>query len=306
MCNKLVRQILTLSVLLGNAALYGQIGQQRPELCGKREFVPTPSNVLVTQEALIVSPPNSSTVVKTNFFGTIEQVCPIQSGRYLVFVQAPSGGSYEIIILNGKTGAVMDRFRTYNPVVSPDQHWMVYQAFYPRGSDPSDEYLLYDLSKNAAENTMPKPSWFTESMRGKVIYPVVADGTPFHNIGLPDEQRHGCLSGFFWSNDSTAVVFGDRLQDSSAIILVILNPTGTKTLIHRIAPREANGLGAFTDMEVNSETKVVQVRFNDFNTNEKKLMTLHWSNFEAAKLEVHKKLTPLMDTIIVPSLPKNN
>ena len=301
-------RVFTVAVLSCNAAIYGQITQQRPELCGTPEFMAVPSNLMATFETLIVTPPGSTTGVKTNFFGNVKQVCPIPSSRYLVFVMS-SVGSYEVIILNGKTGILVDKFEAYSPVVSPDQHWLVYRAFYSHTTQlpASEEYLLDDLTKDAAENTMPNPDWFTEGVRGKVIYPVVGDGKPFHHIGLPEEQTHSIRSdSFYWSKDSTAIIFADKVQDTLCIVLVTLDASGPKTRIHRLAGDVVKNLDSFRQMDVDSQSQSVQMRFNDFNTGEKKALTLRWSDFEAAKPEVHDKITPAVDAIMVPSRPKKN
>ena len=307
MTNHPLPRIFVAAILFGNAAIYGQISQERPELCGKREFVPIPSNIMATRDTLVVTPLHAATGVKTTFFGIVEQVCPIPSDRYLIFARAATGGSYEVMVLNGHTGALIDKFRAYNPVVSPNQHWVVYQAFYSRSSDSSDEYLLYDLTKSAVGNTMPNLSWSTEGIRGKVIYPVVADGKPFHNFGLSDEQRHGCLSdSFYWSSDSSAIVFADKVQDTESIVLVTLDQNGSKTFIHRVSSAEAKSLDYFRDMEVSADSQVVRMRFNDIISGEKKLLILHFADFEPAKLEFHPEIIPTVETIVVPYKGKEN
>lgn len=298
--------ILLTAALITSTNVYCQIPQEMHELCGKPDFVPVPSNVMAKKNNLIVRTHEPEAVVEISVNGKVEQVCPIASDRYLVFVLT-SVGAYEIVIVNSMSGALIDRFYSWGPVVSPDQHWLALRGFYPRMSEsPSEEYLLYDLTKNAAENTVPKPSWSTEGVRGRVIYPAVADGRPFHHIGLPEEQTHYIWSdSFYWSSDSTAFVFADKIQDTLSIVLATLDTGGWKTSIHPLAPDEVKNLEYFREMEVNPESQSIHMRFND-GTGERKLLALRWADFVPAKLEVHPEIVPIFETIIVPALPKLN
>ena len=96
-------------------------------------------------------------------------MCTLSNERLLVFIEASQGGSLEVLIFNTRTSAILERFRTFNPSVSPNGRWLIYQVFYAHPPDPSDEYVLYDLTKSPEENTMPdrKENW--EHIRGRVV-----------------------------------------------------------------------------------------------------------------------------------------
>ena len=52
--------------------------------------------------------------------------------------------------------AILDIFGARDPVVSPDRHWLVYRERYPtRVEVVWEQYLLYDLTKDAAYNAVP-------------------------------------------------------------------------------------------------------------------------------------------------------
>lgn len=293
--------ILGATVLALSCVLYGQITQDKPELCGKPDAVSVPRNIVASEFTLTVTLPGAATGVETTYLGRVVQVCPIASNRYLVFIDTLRS-SYQIIILNGETGAVVEKFLAYNPEVSPDQHWLVWRAFYAGMSQvpASEEYLLYDLTKDAAENTVPAPTVYTQHLRGRVIYPAVAEGRPFEHMDLPEKQQHSFYSNsFYWSSDGTAIVFADRVQGLMSIVLVVLDPRGPKTFVHRVTSGEVCAQGSkgnilqasimLSQAEVNANLRSVQMQFrsSDEGACSPGLLTLNWADFEPAALEDH-------------------
>ena len=122
-------------------------------------------------------------------------------------------------------------------MISPDQRWIACTKYYPRGTElpASDEYILYDLSKGPSENHVPALSSQYPEGVGKAIYPLGWKNEFADNIGLPESQRHYMVSQFFWSPDSDAVAFGDRLLDELSIVVIKIEKNGTTTaLVHPI------------------------------------------------------------------------
>ena len=310
---------LAATVLAAGSALFGQIAQDKPELCGKSGFVPVPPNVMAdsayVESTLTVTPPGAATGVKTTLYARVEQVCPIAANKYLVFGHT-SVNSYEIAIVDAKTGSVLDKFGAWDPSVSPDQHWLVYRAFYsPRSYEVpySEEYLVYDLTEDTAGNTAPNPALYTERMRGRVIYPAVAEGRPFEHNGLPANQTHTSRSNsFYWSSDGAAVLFADSLGKELSLVLTILDSSGPRTLVHSVTPSEACEQGpdgniplaylTLSEAELDAKQQRVQVRFasTDEEACRPKFLVLNWADFNPAAIEVHKPIVRTGIPIPVP------
>jgi hypothetical protein len=286
----------------------GQIQQDRPELCGRIGVTPVPRNVVAGFEpgvgpTLTVTPTASTAGVRTPLNGRVRQVCVIPSGRYLLFGDT-GDDSYQVTILSGDSGSLVDQFDAYNPIVSPDQRWLIRRHFYSGHSEVpfSEEYLLYDLTKDAAGNTVGRPTPYIENMRGRVVYPAVADGAPFEHAAyaLTDNQTHVFRSkSFYWSSDGTTVLFADSVKDVLSLVLVVLDPSEPKTLVHTVAPNEACEQGSHGDVkqswlslsdgEVDAKGHVVQTRFwsSDEAACRPKLLVLSWSDFVPAPIENH-------------------
>jgi hypothetical protein len=292
-------QILFATISFCVPILHGQVAQERPELCGNGDFVAVPSDLIAIEDALFLTPTNQKSQVKFEFLGKVVQVCNLSSEKYLVVIEASQGGSIEFLIINRKTGELLDRFRTFTPSVSPDQHWLVYRAYFAHPVDPpSDEYLLYDLTKDAAANIVPnggKEPHFT----GRVVYPVVKDSKPFHNIGLPEKLRHGCQSAFYWSSDSTALAFSDRTYDKGSLILVVLDGNSFRSLMHPIALSE----NPLVEIVVDARAQLVSAHFVDRKTESKIVVSTRWGDFVPAVMEVHPAIVPL-EVIMIPASSK--
>ena len=131
-----------------------QIAQERPELCGKEnQPVPLPANVSAIQgdtgvfSTLLLKIAGSEVPIAIQLtMRRVEEVCPISKDRLLVVGDA--NPATPVAIVDEKVGKLMDWFYAYNPTVSPNQHWLVLQDFYPPQSEVrnSEEYLLYDLT----------------------------------------------------------------------------------------------------------------------------------------------------------------
>jgi hypothetical protein len=228
------RIVMNESLLLTWAAFaaYGQIAQTHPELCGKTD------GVVVLQRNITASASGEDTIltikltpstvnIKMGAVDEVQQICPIAGGKLVAYGFIGGVAAYDIEIIDGSTGSVLDSFVAYSPVMSPDQRWIVYRSFYAPQSELSlsEEYLLYDLTAGPNENRIPNPETGQAEDRGRVIYPAVPNGVPFNNLGLPPEQIHHLRStGFFWARDSKSVVFADEIGGEMSIVWVSLNP----------------------------------------------------------------------------------
>ena len=153
--------IVALASSLYVCPIWGQISQSHPEDCGRPGGANPPlPNVSVPVDrdghaVLYIGGVGSRQSIPLTRLGMesvvyrVDQVCPLPDGRLVLFDD--SAGS-EVLIVDPAKDSV-DTFYCYWPVLSPDQRRIVYQKRYPlHGLRGSSEYLIYDLSKSAAQN----------------------------------------------------------------------------------------------------------------------------------------------------------
>jgi hypothetical protein len=224
-------------------SLHGQIAQDHPELCGQgTRPVTLPENITaVTDGSSGVSElrlpvrGSSRSISLPGIQNEIRQVCPIGQDRLVVF--AWDEGAYNITVVDRVNGTVVDSFMNYNPVMSPDQHWLIMRRFYSLHTDVnvSEQYLLYDLRASAAENRHD-PKGDDREVAGAVVYPVVPQNSPFDPPDVSDaETQRFRSSSFFWAPASQALVFGDSVQDVLSIVLISVTDGGIKSYAHSVS-----------------------------------------------------------------------
>ncbi len=108
-----------------------------------------------------------------------------------------------------------------------------------QAANSSEEYLLYDLTKDARSNRVEGIKLDDADSVGKVVYPVVPGSRPFENGAYPADERHIFHSrSFYWADDSSAVVFADGVNGRLVIVLVSLGAGGAATYIHHVSVGE--------------------------------------------------------------------
>jgi len=248
-----MKRDITRILILGlfGTAVFAQIEQAHPELCSLPEgTVPSLPAMSIavdqTQGSAKLSVGEGMTARTIDLPGvidTVAEVCPLPSGHYLVFGDTYNG--MNMLILDIGKPAAMDAFSGFEPVMSPDRRWVVYRKFYPRHHDASisEEYLIYDLTKTAAQNRPPEISLTNSGNVGRPIFPPGRTNLLWDNYDLPDDRMHraGSLS-FYWSADSQLVMFGDLLQDHFAVIAVTIDKDGlVRAYEHSITPSDLCG-----------------------------------------------------------------
>jgi hypothetical protein len=230
--------LIVLLALSFSGTVIGQLPQRRPDFCGTPGvLVPLPRNVSAISypekgySDLFVR--DGATAVRLDTDEVIDQVCELPEDRIVVFGNSGAYGT-NISIVDMEKAVLVDTFLVYDPRLSPNRRWIAYRKFYPRQSDlrPSDEYLLYDLSKSPHQNRPSEPfSLGPNDMDvGSPIYPLGWKNESGDNLGAPDGQRHGHKSPFFWAPDSRAIVFTDIFQEDKAdVVLVTINDEGATT-----------------------------------------------------------------------------
>ncbi len=213
---------LLFSIVVAFPAL-GQINQTSPELCGTPDAaVPLPPNIRATLDRSTgegnLYMEIGDITRKINLPGVVneaDEVCPLKDGRLAVFAFAEKGGLGEVYLINRADGSLLDYLWGFDPVMSPNQRWLVYRKFYPARTElpVSEEYLLYDLTKSPAQNRPPGVDLSDYADVGSAIFPVGQKNLEGDNIDLlPPEQQHGIGSGFsgpgfFWAPDSRGGCF---------------------------------------------------------------------------------------------------
>lgn len=227
----------------------GQVAQDHPELCGNANAaVPLPTDVSVTLDSSTASAElrvkaSGHTVRFPGVMEEVQQVCRISPDKWIVFGKA-TPALYNIEIVRPSDGSLLDSFYGFNPVIAPNQHWLVRGKFYPVQAVTSDEYLIYDLTQDWAHNRSPGVSREDMDLVGRVMYPVVKGNEPFYSVNLPPQQTHIFRSdSFYWAPDSQALIFADSVLDKLSLVLVIIDQNETKAFVRSVSDAEACDAG---------------------------------------------------------------
>lgn len=285
----------------------GQVSQDHPELCG------TPSANVPLPHIIVGASVDHTSGVSTLTFRTgsittitlpgvheeIRQICPMPNGEFVVFGWAT--GPYDVIILDKAMRNVVN-FYAYDPVMSPNQRWIIMRHFYPPQSElpNEEEYLLYDLNNSPADNEIAVLAPETQGTAiGQVVYPVVPNNAPFLTPGVPENQLHRFRSSsFYWAPDSAAVAFADSVQGVLSVVLVSISGGKITTVVKpQICSVSSSGHPeAFdtnvTEMQVGplqGDDRVIQMNVVSDNSHCKSgSMVLHLADFEAPAIETHQ------------------
>jgi len=229
-----------------------------------------------------------------------------------VFGTVAGGDGPQVWIIDHTGGQILDGIGSRDAMVSPDQHWLVYRKFYPRNSEwPSEEYLLYDLTKDKATNRLPSEVPQEPNPPGRQIYPVTSGHVPFNNIAPEIERVHEFVSeSFFWSADSKFVAFADRFLGTTSIVFVAVGEKSLTTYSHAlvadeilcggqpVSPQSIAGLTlhrlefgpsqvAIPDVSVYFGHQGIPGRVH---TSCNSPLRLHATKLRQAQIEVHKRL----------------
>lgn len=286
---------------------WGQIAQSHPEFCGLANGTNPPlPDVSATVDAggqSMLYLGNGVTGIPLGFFLVeIAEVCPLSNGLLVVFGDHVST---EVIIVDPVKKARVDSFSAWYPVISPNQRWIAFVKAYPlHGVDGSSQYLLYDLTKSAADNRSGGPV----SDPGSVIFPPGHENYPGSNIDLPKNQQHFGATRIYWSPDSRAVAFEDRTVEGPGIVVVMLNGNGIPSARrHALTPAEMCGRNVTSSDGISWKLAGVQFEFDlarggvgmtvDIDASRgdgcvSHTLQLQNASFQAAKTEVNKWQEP--------------
>lgn len=301
----IVAGLLTLSLAL---RLGAQPLASQPGLCGPRESgVIAPLGITAVSEGdsgtrVTMQLAKSVTTIEMPAVSKVEQVCRDIAGNLLFFGRLTEL-SYDVYIVNPVDGAVLDTIRATTPAISPDRRWLAYRAFWPRFSElePSEEYLLYDLTGDAASNTSSEMDSPSLSERGFVAYPRVASLAPFFHAGLPPRFTHSSRSGaLHWSEDSKSLVFADSVEDELSVVLVTMGKTSRDLTSRTLAVARAQVCGDSENWDARAERPYLTLSSvawtgpelalhfeTGFYTCSTRTLRVSEKDFRAAKVEEH-------------------
>lgn len=298
---------LALLVIL---AAQAQIPQYRPELCGKPgQTVPLPPGTMFSYPAVegranltLLLKDGSAKTIDLVLPSSVPQVCPIAGDKLLVFGDFADGP--HVWIISQIDGKVLDHIGSRTPVVSPDQHWLIYRQFYPRNAVIIAEfYFLYDLTKDAAGNLprKPEPGWHDPG--GRQVYPVTTNHFPLGHDEKAEPTHEFVSQSFYWSADSRFVAFADWTGGTESIVLVKAGEDDLKTYIRPLAPGVLCETGAPTVNRAATLQNVefiptaaalpdVWAHFSDIPCRHpaKQPLQFHAGDFRPAAIELHEKI----------------
>lgn len=152
----------------------------------------------------------------------VNKLARTPSGK-LVVVGMFNGDVWSVAIISLDALNISDNFLCYEPSLSPDGKYIAFIKFFPpHGAEGAeDHYMIYDLSKSAAQNRppgIPTTDWKTV---GFTVYPSGVGNHEFDNLHSAEGSMHSFSSaGFFWSPAGDKVVFADTCQGGLSILLV--------------------------------------------------------------------------------------
>ena len=245
------RAILSLTLVAGSIwgpMAWGQIAQSHPEFCGLADgFNPPLPDLSATVDGdgnavLYLGQGNTGIPLRGDLpipITELSEVCPLSSGLLAVF--GDFGGT-QVFIVDPAKKTLIDLFNAYHPVISPNQRWIAFVKMYAlHGVNGSNQYMLYDLTKQAAENRLDGDTRNDIDV-GRVIFPPGHENFPGSNVDLPKSQQHFGGTRIYWAPDSRAIAFEDRTAEGPGIVLVTLDDNGTPSAFrHEITPAEMCG-----------------------------------------------------------------
>jgi len=298
----------------------GQIEQSHPQYCGIPGGVSPPlpdisatvdqregrTTLYIGRDSAAVGIPLVGSPISE-----IAEVCPLPDGRLVVF--GDMGGAVAVNIVDKTKASVVDLFWAYYPVISPNQRWIAYLKFYPlHGVEGSNQRMIYDLTRTPTQNRPDEEPNDTIDV-GRVIFPPGHQNFPGSNTQLPENSRHLGGNRLYWSSDSRAIVFEDRVADGSWIVLITLDEKGTPTpsrhpltraeICGRDIPNGGPHSWRLDRAEIGPEfagDRAIQIDLSSSGDNRcaPHVLQLHREDFQPAKTEVNGRPTYTRGVIV--------
>lgn len=180
----------------------------------------------------------SAQLVKMPFVAQINQIVPVKQGRLAVLGMA-NGSVHTVTLVDVATATVIDNFRAYWPVVSPDGRYIAYVGFFtPHFAEEYPTcYRVYDTTLTPSENRNGNPSGVDPSLEehpvdpdpvevaGMTVYPTSNMGS-FGECRFPDKVDHYLSSKLYWTDRGEALIFADTTKTEFKLVLVNTSALG--------------------------------------------------------------------------------
>ena len=159
------------------------------------------------------------------FFAQVDSITRNPRDKAIVLGEA-NGTSSTFSILDLKTGKEISGGLLYDPSISPDRRFLLYENWFPPHAEfpQESQYILYDTFKSPQENVCGYESSNPEYLRhrdelnGMQVYPYQTSCL----IGNDENDDNAAVSAFAWTTDSSKVVFADIKDNVISLILVAM------------------------------------------------------------------------------------
>ncbi|WP_374562883.1 hypothetical protein [Ideonella sp.] len=152
-------------------------------------------------------------------------------GDRLAIVNQLFGGGAEVMVVDWKSGEVVDRFWCYAPSLSPDHSSIAFVRFYPTHfvNSPESQYRVYRLDRTPAQNRQSSKDQAAgigspAADLGLAVYPTGRRAMR-PNVEVPEAEAHQHMSTLVWSRDSKALAFVDAIGPKVEAVVVKVGAT---------------------------------------------------------------------------------
>ena len=138
-----------------------------------------------------------------------------------------NGSAAEVVIVSMQSNSIIDRFTCYIPAVSPNGEYVAFIKFYPMhfSEGVEDHYMIYDLTKDPAQNRPKGISVDNWLIVGNAVYPPGIGNKEYDNINKSPEVSSS-KSLLYWTRDSKAVLFANNGQTDGEINIIMVEIEG--------------------------------------------------------------------------------
>lgn len=172
---------------------------------------------------------SATTVTLPAEVAQVNEIRKISEGRAVVLGMA-NGAVSEAIILDIEAGTISDHFLAYSPSLSPDGRYIAFVKFYPSHfvEGTTDQYLLYNVTQNAAMNRQSPGAADDQTNVGLLLYPLNSQNADVRNTGVPETQTHHMAAqDFYWDSSSRRYVFADEQMGELKLVAVDIGTGNT-------------------------------------------------------------------------------
>jgi hypothetical protein len=204
-------------------------------------------------------------VVLPEIVAQIDSITRGPNDRAIVIDEITGSGLMAFAIIDLMSAKLIDNVAVYDPVRSPNSRFIIYiNGFSPHSPFPTeDHYRLYDLLRTPVDNTCgyrandPEHKILDELWRGQPVYPLKKNEIfrPSEDPNAPAGSLHEIVGTFFWSPDSSKVLFADS-QGSALSLILVLMPNSAhdlpKTMVYRVSDMSEASTGLYEWSDIKS------------------------------------------------------